>query len=56
MMDQLGLTYWIKYSKQNFEQVAGTQTAGLCFGGYAPIYYKATEEYNGSTWTAGPEV
>jgi hypothetical protein len=33
---------------------AGTQTAGLAFGGNAesPIT-GATEEYNGSTWTAG---
>jgi hypothetical protein len=31
---------------------AGTQTAGLGFGGYPPNS-SATEEYDGSTWTAG---
>ena len=30
---------------------AGTQTAGLVFGGFPPT--NATEEYDGSTWTAG---
>ena len=39
---------------------AGTQTAGLAFGGYSvppdeynPVTIADTEEYNGSTWTAG---
>ena len=33
---------------------AGSQTAGLIFGGSpAPGYTNATEEYNGSSWTAG---
>ena len=31
---------------------AGTQTAGLAFGG-TPPYLNSTEEYNGSSWTAG---
>jgi hypothetical protein len=31
---------------------AGTQTAGLAFGGTPPAT-AATEEYDGSTWTAG---
>jgi len=31
---------------------AGTQTAGLAFGG-APGTPNATEEYNGSSWTGG---
>jgi hypothetical protein len=32
---------------------AGTQTAALAFGGEsASPYTGATEEYNGSTWTA----
>ena len=31
---------------------AGTQTAGLAFGG-APGSIAATEEYDGSSWTAG---
>jgi hypothetical protein len=32
----------------------GTQTAGLGFGGYpSGSGTNATEEYNGSTWTAG---
>jgi hypothetical protein len=32
---------------------AGTQTAGLAFGGYPfyPVYYANTEEYNGTSWT-----
>jgi hypothetical protein len=34
---------------------AGTQTAGLAFGGTEQpnIRQNATEEYDGSTWTAG---
>jgi hypothetical protein len=31
----------------------GTQTAGLCFGGYAPTapgLINVTEEYNGTSW------
>jgi hypothetical protein len=32
---------------------AGTQTAGLVFGGRIPPDSNATEEYDGSTWTAG---
>jgi hypothetical protein len=31
----------------------GTQTAGLAFGGYTTTYSNATEEYDGSAWTAG---
>jgi hypothetical protein len=31
---------------------AGTQTAGLAFGGQDyPVYYANTEEYNGTSWT-----
>jgi hypothetical protein len=30
---------------------AGTQTAGLAFGGYTTAVSAATEEYNGATWT-----
>jgi hypothetical protein len=34
---------------------AGTQTAGLAFGGYiGPPTTAATEEYDGSTWTSNP--
>jgi hypothetical protein len=34
---------------------AGTQTAGLAFGGEAnPPITGATEEYDGSTWTTSP--
>jgi hypothetical protein len=36
--------------------VAGTQTAGLGFGGYSPALAKVlnnTQEYDGSTWTDG---
>jgi hypothetical protein len=32
---------------------AGTQTAGLAFGGYASNVTNATEHYDGSAWTAG---
>jgi hypothetical protein len=34
---------------------AGTQTAGLGFGGFISptTYTSATEEYNGSTWAGG---
>jgi hypothetical protein len=31
---------------------AGTQTAGLAFGGDTPSATGATEEYDGTTWTA----
>ena len=30
---------------------AGTQTAGLAFGGETPPHTNATESYNGSSWT-----
>jgi len=30
---------------------AGTQTAGLAFGGYTTVQVTNTELYNGSTWT-----
>jgi hypothetical protein len=33
---------------------AGTQTAGLGFGGYAPPTTGATEEYNGTSWANNP--
>tara|TARA_Y100001937_G_scaffold50275_1_gene69932 strand:+ start:143 stop:1126 length:984 start_codon:yes stop_codon:yes gene_type:complete len=32
---------------------AGTQTAGLIYGGETPSITNATEEYDGSSWTAG---
>lgn len=32
---------------------AGSQTAGLSFGGYTSTYTGATEEYNGSSWSSG---
>jgi hypothetical protein len=32
---------------------AGTQTAGLGFGGYSTANEGATEEYDGASWTAG---
>jgi len=31
----------------------GTQTAGVCFGGYSTTYTNVTEEYNGTAWTNG---
>jgi hypothetical protein len=52
----LGDISWkFKHSTKNFAG-AGTQTAGLAFGGYdgTPTYTGATEEYNGSTWTTVP--
>jgi hypothetical protein len=42
-----------KYSKKIFRG-AGTQTAGLAFGGYLPAATGATEEYDGTTWTSNP--
>ena len=33
---------------------AGTQTAGLSFGGYSPGNTGATEKYNGTSWTSNP--
>jgi hypothetical protein len=32
---------------------SGTQTAGLCVGGYTPPITGATEEYDGTSWAAG---
>ena len=32
---------------------AGTQTAGLCMGGYTDSDSAATEEYNGTSWSSG---
>ena len=32
---------------------AGTQNAGLAFGGLAPASVTCTEEYDGTSWTAG---
>ena len=32
---------------------AGTQTAGLSFGGFATANSAVTEEYDGTTWSAG---
>ena len=32
----------------------GTQTAGLCMGGYIyPTYQNVTEEYDGTSWSSG---
>jgi len=33
---------------------AGTQTAGLAFGGSSPAVSTATELYNGTSWTSNP--
>jgi hypothetical protein len=41
-----------KYSKR-FLGGAGTQTAALAFGGQLHLFTGATEEYDGTTWTAG---
>jgi hypothetical protein len=32
---------------------AGTQTAGLCFGGFSDAVSAVTEEYDGAAWSAG---
>jgi hypothetical protein len=32
---------------------AGTQNAGLAAGGYTPTFVACTEEYNGTSWSAG---
>jgi hypothetical protein len=32
---------------------AGTQTVGLGFGGYTTVVVNNTEEYDGTSWTAG---
>ena len=32
---------------------AGTQNAGLSFGGYDSSYSNITEEFNGSSWSSG---
>jgi hypothetical protein len=42
-----------KYSKKNLGS-AGTQTAGLAFGGDLPGATGATEEYDGTSWTSNP--
>jgi hypothetical protein len=33
---------------------AGTQTAGLAFGGFGSSYTGATEVYDGTSWTSNP--
>jgi hypothetical protein len=48
MMEQVGQHQIFKYSKSKMQQVAGTQTAGLAFGGILHSFTSATEEYNGS--------
>jgi hypothetical protein len=47
----LGNWWKFKYSKKIQLAGAGTQTAGLAFGGYTTALSAATEEYNGATWT-----
>ena len=32
---------------------AGSQTAGLCMGGYTNDYSNVTEEYDGAAWSSG---
>jgi hypothetical protein len=46
---------WWKYGYSKIWLAgAGTQTAGLAFGGYTgTANVTATEEYDGTTWTAG---
>jgi hypothetical protein len=43
-----------KYSKKDLAG-AGTQTAGLAFGGSTPTPTGATEEYDGTSWTTSPK-
>jgi hypothetical protein len=52
MMDLLGLLVEI-WEQQDSLGGAGTQTAGLAFGGDPGTAANVTEEYDGSAWTAG---
>jgi hypothetical protein len=53
MMAQLGQQLILLNTARNALGGAGTQTAGLAFGGYnwPPGYTGATEEYDGTSWT-----
>jgi hypothetical protein len=46
---------WRKFTTARYNTGgAGTQTAGLAFGGDSPDQqYKSTEEWDGTAWTAG---
>jgi hypothetical protein len=50
----LGNWWKLKYSKRSYLGGAGTQTAGLAFGGYTGTQTGATESYDGSAWTTLP--
>jgi hypothetical protein len=53
MMVQLGLGGGNMTTARYSLAGAGTQTAGLGFGGYTTTVLNATEEYDGSAWTGG---
>lgn len=42
--------------KSHAQMGAGTQTAGLCAGGYLPGAGAKTEEYNGTAWTTVNDI
>jgi hypothetical protein len=46
------LDRWWKFRNCKIPAGAGTQTAGLGFGGSGPT--GATEEYDGTSWTTSP--
>jgi hypothetical protein len=52
MMDQVGQIVGSLNTARSNLAGAGTQTAALASGGDTPPLQAATEEYNGSTWTA----
>ena len=55
MMDHLGLKEMNLNTVRDQMGGAGTQTAGLAFGGQLPpnAMSNATEEYDGTSWTSG---
>jgi hypothetical protein len=54
-MAHLGQQSWkLEYSKKKVFSRCWNTNAGLAFGGYDTGYTGATEEYDGSTWTANP--
>jgi hypothetical protein len=46
-------SWWEYGNRKIYIAGAGTQTAGLAFGGRYTILTNATEHYDGSAWTAG---
>jgi hypothetical protein len=51
------LDWWRKFiTAEDLLGGAGTQTAGLGFGGIGTVNTNTTEEYDGSAWTAGGNI